>query len=206
MKAQPVYYLIAGFHALVAILITLPLIVSSQTRGTFTDPRDAQVYRWVKEGKQTWMAGNLKYEVKGESWVYNDDTVHFNKFGRLYSWKGAQTACPKGWHLPSEKEWKQLIEFLGGEAVAGEVIQVMDTIATPHEMHIIGPSIIHSPICGIRYPDGSFLGVNYWGGFWTSVKSNDSTAVNLLFAKGSKSAAFSTNNPLSGFAVRCIKK
>jgi hypothetical protein len=30
-----------------------------------------------------------------------------------------RNACPEGWHLPTDAEWTELIEFLGGEEVAG---------------------------------------------------------------------------------------
>lgn len=29
-----------------------------------------------------------------------------------------QGASPKSWHIPSDAEWQELIEYLGGEAVA----------------------------------------------------------------------------------------
>ena len=29
-------------------------------------------------------------------------------FGRFYTWDEAQTACPEGWHLPSDAEWAAL--------------------------------------------------------------------------------------------------
>jgi uncharacterized protein (TIGR02145 family) len=31
----------------------------------------------------------------------------------LYNWKTAKRACPDGWHLPSDDEWKNLEKYLG---------------------------------------------------------------------------------------------
>ena len=90
----------------------------------FTDPRDGQTYKTVKIGDQIWLAENLNYDpAAGNSWCYEDDTANCAVYGRLYDWETAKTACPAGWHLPSEDEWDQLIAFLGGEAAAGGKIR-----------------------------------------------------------------------------------
>src|SRR5262249_32332309 len=31
------------------------------------------------------------------------------KYGRLYAFSAAETACPSGWHLPDEKEWDAML-------------------------------------------------------------------------------------------------
>jgi len=88
--------------------------------GTFTDERDGQTYRTVRmpDGK-VWMAQNLNYKPEsGNSWCYNDDESMGEKYGRLYDWKTAKKVSPKGWHLPSRKEWNDLISAADGE-VAG---------------------------------------------------------------------------------------
>jgi uncharacterized protein (TIGR02145 family) len=85
---------------------------------TFSDPRDGQVYRIVKIGDQVWFAENLNYDAEG-SWCYDSDPENCEIYGRLYSWEAGLTACPEGWHLPSEDEWNNLIEFLGGYEIAG---------------------------------------------------------------------------------------
>ncbi len=86
---------------------------------TYTDPRDGQTYRTVKIGDQVWMAENLNYEAKG-SRCYGNDPANAKKYGRLYNRKTAMKVCPPGWHLPSDKEWDVLIEFVGGKEVAGK--------------------------------------------------------------------------------------
>jgi uncharacterized protein (TIGR02145 family) len=32
-------------------------------------------------------------------------------------------ACPKGWHLPSDAEWQTLVDFAGGDNVAGQKLK-----------------------------------------------------------------------------------
>jgi uncharacterized protein (TIGR02145 family) len=87
---------------------------------TFTDPRDGQTYKTVKIGKQWWFAQNLNYRTNNSSsFCYDGSPAMCGTYGRLYSWSGALSACPTGWHLPSLAEWNQLIDYLGGKLVAG---------------------------------------------------------------------------------------
>jgi uncharacterized protein (TIGR02145 family) len=97
--------------------------------GTMTDPRNGKTYKTVVIGKQTWMAENLAVAYENAFCEPDDDyclagekgfgEVEDNgKYGKLYTPYLAQTACPSGWHLPSQSEWNELIAFAGGENAA----------------------------------------------------------------------------------------
>lgn len=187
-------------------LLFVSTLMYAQDKGTFRDIRDGLEYRWMKVGNQTWMTGNLKFRSQEGSWVYDNDSANEVNLGRLYSWKAAQAACPKGWHVPTEKEWGALVQSLGGSGEAGNKLNAMDTIVKVHPGAGQTASVIISTLLGgVRHPDGSYSGMNVWGGCWTSGKVNDTVATNILFAKGFKDAGFSTNDKKSGFSVRCLK-
>jgi uncharacterized protein (TIGR02145 family) len=47
-------------------------------------------------------------------------TSNYKKYGVLYGHESAQRACPAGWHLSTDEEWKTLEIFLGMDpAIAG---------------------------------------------------------------------------------------
>lgn len=49
------------------------------------------------------------------AWIYNDDPRNNDKYGKLYNWYAVNTGqlCPKGWHIPTVKEWEELQKTLG---------------------------------------------------------------------------------------------
>jgi len=92
--------------------------------GTFTDSRDKKTYKTTKIGEQVWMAENLAYQAKNSK-CYEDKQANCEKYGRLYNWKTALGVCPQGWHLPSDNEWQTLVDFAGGDEVAGKKLKAI---------------------------------------------------------------------------------
>ena len=89
---------------------------SNITSGSLYDNRDGKEYKTVKIGNQTWMAENLAYKAEsGNYWAYDNDYTNVSKFGYLYDWETANEVCPANWHLPTKKEWFNLIHYLGGK-------------------------------------------------------------------------------------------
>ena len=91
------------------------------------DSRDGQVYNIVIIGNQIWMAENLNYNAGSGSWVYNDNSSNADTYGRLYDWEIACEVCPNGWHLPSDAEWSELSDYLGGLEIAGGKMKEIGT-------------------------------------------------------------------------------
>jgi uncharacterized protein (TIGR02145 family) len=113
-----------------------PMSVSAEKIGQAeveVDARDGQQYRTVKIGKRTWMAENLNYDAD-RSWCYGEDESNYAKsncakYGRLYDWKTATRACMAGWHLPTFKEWVDLV-VEAGHSTAGKKLKAKSGWAT----------------------------------------------------------------------------
>lgn len=93
-------------------------------RGTFVDERDGQVYKYTTIGDQVWMAQNLNYAMKNgsEDWrtsYCETEQIDCNLLGLVYRLDFIDLACPAGWHLPSNNDWNELFESLGGMEVSG---------------------------------------------------------------------------------------
>ena len=72
-----------------------------------TDPRDGYRYPVVSIGGLRWFAENLRYRTP-DSRCYENDEANCEDHGRLYRLEDALKACPAGWRVPSEDDWRAL--------------------------------------------------------------------------------------------------
>lgn len=135
-----------AFMAFSIISFSNSLTAFAQTTGTVTDA-DGNTYKTMKIGNQTWMLENLrttKYNdgteigtMSGTKSTNPEYTVHRsgNDYGNLYNWYAVKTGklAPKGWHIPTEAEWKILEGYLGGPSIAGEKLRMGNWPNNPNQ-------------------------------------------------------------------------
>jgi uncharacterized protein (TIGR02145 family) len=149
-------------------------------------------YKTVKINNRLWMAENLSLLVK-DSWFYAENAQNGEMYGRLYSWDAAMKACPEGWRLPSDKDWDELVEFLGGDPVAF------------HKLTSDGESGFEAKFAGYRTLHGDYLSLDRAADFWTSTEAGNLNAW-LRYMIYKKDKVFKIiDDKRCGFSVRYIK-
>ena len=68
-----------------------------------TDMRDTQNYALINVGGKLWMAQDINIALPS-SQCYDENDAKCSTNGRLYTFSAAQSACPKGWRLPTREE------------------------------------------------------------------------------------------------------
>jgi uncharacterized protein (TIGR02145 family) len=202
--------------------------------GTMTD-QEGNAYRTVVIGTQEWMAENLKtatyangdpiqnftdnsqwFTLTTPSWrYYNNDSQYNCPYGKLYNWYTVvdpRNLCPTGWHIPSYGEWETLVNFLGGQAVAGAAMK--STGVTSNNTGLWSSpnsgatnSSGFSGIPGSNYVNyGLSWGIGGGGAWWTStLNSSESPWGYYLMYERSTADLYFGASTRAAFGVRCIK-
>jgi uncharacterized protein (TIGR02145 family) len=154
------------------------LFIYAQQSGTMTDIRDGKIYKTITINSQIWLAENLNYKADS-SCCHSNDSSNCKKFGRLYTWTMAKNVCPAGWHLPADTEWKQMIESMGGEEMAGKILKADHGWSDSKTDNVKRSGFDALPGGGCREDgvfQGSGFGIGWNANWWTS------TAYNSRFA------------------------
>ena len=203
----------------------------------FIDPRDGTRYKTVKIGNQIWMAENLKYlpsvspsnvgsETTPYYYVYNYNgtdilaakaTDNYKTYGVLYNWEAAKASCPKGWHLPSDTEYKILEMYLGmtqaqvdaegwrGTDQGGKLKEAGTTHWISPNTGATNSSGFTALPAGYRHTNGSFYNLGSYAYFWSSSASSSSNAWKRTLYSSFSTVLRNNYNKASGFSVRCLR-
>jgi len=226
------------FVIVLTILFWIIPCKSQKTERLF-DKRDSTIYKAIKIGNQIWMGENLAWLPKVNNPVddsydvpyhyvygYNKTSVsaalnteNYETYGVLYNWEAARTACPIGWHLPSDEEWKTLEIYLGMSSAQankagwrsieeGSILKESGTAHwnSPNTGSTNSNNFSALP-AGYRYIDGSYNNIGDNTYFWSSTQYNRYYAwYRCLHHRHSKVRRFcGFLNKRCGFSVRCVK-
>jgi uncharacterized protein (TIGR02145 family) len=203
-------------------LIISTLNVQAQDQGTLTDPRDGRTYQTIQLGNQTWMRENLAflpavypygdsqfdsvryyvYGYQGYSVELAKMSAHYGKYGAIYNYEAANIACPPGWHLPSDDEWKQLEQFLGLER---KELDLRDyrSAGNPGTKAMADNGI--RLIAGGCRGYGGFESEGFCGFYWTSSAFNADNAWRRTVCIDQPGISRQEERRYFGCSVRCIK-
>lgn len=168
---------------------------------TFRDDRDGHVYQTVSIGHQMWMAQNLNFKTAEGSMYYDNDPKNGEPYGMLYSYKALAEACPKGWHLPSDAEWKQLEYSIGMSHEDADKEMYRGNVAA--NLLEGGASNMNIKLSG-RFGRGKFSGLGETAEFWSST-CDGNPITTRLFKKGDGRICRNKLGEAYIISVRCVK-
>lgn len=197
---------------------------------------DGNVYHTVTIGTQVWMVENLNttrysngdtipnvtdYTQWGHLTTdaycnYSNSSGQAITYGRLYNWytiNDPRKIAPAGWHIPYFSDWLKLMDYLGGDSIAGGKLKETGTkhwrspnygasnetgfTALPGGMRAGYHPIIHSY--------GFFGYILSYGLWWTASEAINDNAMYILMSDFSNSTSYGYRSKEDGLSVRCIK-
>ena len=191
------------------IFLALPVLFQAGAYGqSYVKDVEGNIYPVVKIGGHEWMGQNLRVKHNSRynpipSWSIDNNDMNSDSYGRLYSWEvamdssntpGSRGICPEGWHIPTDAEWSDLINDLGGTFKAGKPMAENGE----EKFSAVFPGN-YNPTTGTF----SFSGKDCY--FWSSDEYNRTSA---WMRSISKKGAIVNRSPVKkyyGFSLRCIK-
>ena len=160
----------------------------------FVDKRDKQVYKVKEIGGVNWFVENLNYDAKDGSMCYDRDDGNCKTFGRLYTQEAAKTACPDGYHLATDADWKKLEDYAGGSREAA--LKLKSNGSDDYAFTaMFGGYANKSGVC-TTMGDGAY--------FWTADVDTDSRGKARTMFASDKDVGSITVDPSFYLAVRCV--
>ena len=200
---------------------------------------NGHLYATVQIGTQCWFAENLRTEKyntgatiatgldnalwsvtwNGAVTVYGEggvnEAANLGTYGRLYNSLAVDDArglCPSGWHVPTDGEYTELTDFLGGGVPGGASIAGTPMKSSASDSPAwdgtnsngANGSGFSGLAGGYRSISGDF---NYEGdrGYFWSASDNGGDAWTRLLVGGDTEVYRYYSNPRNGFSVRCVQ-
>ncbi len=166
----------------------------------------------------------------------NSDEEMVGAYGKLYNWHAVDNTrglCPAGWHVPSDQEWTQLVDYLmeeydyhnvwagsdihgvgnalkscrqPGSPIGGNCNTYQHPRWYPHEKHHGFDEHGFSLLPGgSRIPSGTFFILSRSGYWWSATEHSATYAWHRVadFDIGSLNSYFADKR--NGYSVRCVK-
>lgn len=214
-----------------------PPVVAQET-GTVEDI-EGNSYKTIKIGNQWWMAENLKVtkfrngntipNITDDSlWqnnsaaccLYQNDPTSPGLLYNLFAVTDTGNIAPRGWHIPSDDEWKELERFTGmtdgAEDVSGwrgtneaDKLKAAAPIGWTQFEEVWGTdSLGFTALAGsCRLATGSWGAPGLFAtGFWWTSSEYSSTEAWFRYIDYKKSTIFRSSCPKNyGYSIRCVK-
>ena len=183
----------------------------------------------VTIGQQVWMTKNLtvatfrngdpipeaktdaEWQAAGENqqpaWCYyENESTNGTKYGKLYNWYAVNDPrglAPEGYHVPTDAEWTQLSDYLGGEDVAGK--KMKSTSGWIENGNGSNESGFNGLPGGSRFYNGTFNSLGSLGYWWSASEVvTDYAYYRYLYHVNDDLFRLNLSKG-EGFSVRCLR-
>lgn len=216
-------------------------------RDSVTD-YDGNVYRIVKLGNQYWMAENLRTTHYADGtfirmlpsiinipcrYYPNNDSTTVADYGYLYNWRavmnksasssrnpsGVQGICPKGWHVPSDAEWQQLVDYMGTQAkywCTNDTLSFAKALTSKEGWEsdegdcAIGNEQEENNASGFNARPAGYFSSEYGSfgrnaDFWSATEQDVSNAKYRFLSKRRSTIGSNSCEKYNAFPVRCLR-
>jgi uncharacterized protein (TIGR02145 family) len=224
LKGNGLMFIVSQFFFSFTFLAQFP------TSGTGVFDFEGNFYTTIiLDNEQEWMAENLKSKVfsngdsiqnlvQNNAWqvantaaysTYNENLINTTVYGTLYNWFvtiDERNVCPSGWHVPSDNEWTDYSDLLGGNGVAGGKMKIQDTLfwKAPN-LGATNESLFSGLPAGYRYNGGNFANIEKYAYWWTSTQLDNQfgwyRSTNYL----SDNLVKNYETKQAGYSIRCLK-
>lgn len=206
---------------------SFPIVVTAASAcGNSTDI-DGNVYESVTIGTQCWMKSNLNVsryrngdvipqvtdpaawnQLTTGAWCYyENNTANGTVYGKIYNWYAVNDPrglAPEGYHIPSDAEWTVLINFLGGENLAGGKMKTTTGWNAPNTGATNNSNFTGLP-GGYRPNHGGYINIGAEGYWWSASSSIANEAWCRSLTYDIEGVWRFDIDKVTGFSVRCIK-
>lgn len=222
-------YTITGTSQLLSVPYALYAETTNPASFPFVKDIDGNIYTTVTIGNQVWIQQNLKTtryqngEVianieDGTAWgslitgaycAHNNIAANDAVYGKLYNWYAVvdvRNVCPTGWHVPSDSEWTELTDYLGGINEAGGKMKESGLLHWNSQDTGTNNSSGFSGLPGgDRTNIGNFFNLGNNGCWWSATAYNATNAWFRYINTNYSNVYRTTNFKQSGFSVRCVQ-
>ncbi len=212
------------------VLITHLMAVSillGQVYGRGVYDIDGNRYKTVLIGKKEWMSSNLnvtKFNNGDPIDFFTQDTLwedlntaayvdfprqyRSNMTGKLYNWYvigDKRNVCPINWHIPTDVEWSNLINYLGGSNFAGENLKKQQFKLPLFRDKRYLKSNFNALLNGYIGFDGHFCEFGEIAVWWSSTQNVSNTAWNRAIFKDNSNVYRDDEIKQTGLSLRCVR-
>jgi len=208
--------------------------------GTVVNDIDNNIYHTIIIGNQVWLQENLKttkyrngdaitnftntaigpwYNLlntqTGVFCNYNNDPALGDIYGRLYNWYvigDSRGICPVGWHVPTQDEFTELFNYVGGNAIAGGKLKETGTSHwnSPNTgaTNVYGFNLLPS---GLREMNSEYQNLGRGTYLWASTELSaggftmgavEAAAAGFDYLNQSTGSTWASK--IEGFPIRCV--